>query len=146
MTGTSEDSPVVVPPRAVQIARGLLVFVAMYHLAFPLLELFQTHLAGAKLIQGVTQNSFLLIVTTVLIWKLPSGHRWALRPATFSQVLTIITGAILWPTASDLIVIVLIADALSVMIIILLWVPSSARTFFTLARHHASVRATPSVL
>ncbi len=145
MTGTSASTPVVVPPRAVRMARGLLVLIAIYHLAFPLLEGFQTHLAGVRLIQSVAQNSFLLAITTALIWKLPTGHRWALRPATFSQVLTIVTGAILWPAASDLVVTVLVADVLSATIILLLWVPRSARAFFTPARQHASVRAAPGV-
>jgi hypothetical protein len=144
MTGTT-DPPVPAPPPTIQAARGLLVLVALYHVAFPLLELSQTHLAGVRLVQSVGQNAFLLLLAAGLIWKLPTGHRWARRPATFSQVLTIATAALMWPAASDLVATVLAADALSVTIIILLWVPSSTRTFFARPRHHSTVHATPSV-
>jgi NADH:ubiquinone oxidoreductase subunit 2 (subunit N) len=139
MTNTAADSPVAAPPHAIQATRGLLVLVALYHLAFPLLELLQTHLAGVKLAQSVGQNAFLLVLTAVLVCKLPSGHRWVRRPATFSQVLTIVTGALMWPAASDLVTTVLAIDAVSVTIIILLWVPSSSRQLFARSRRHSTV-------
>jgi hypothetical protein len=144
MTRTT-DLPVAEAPRTIQAARALLMLVVLYHLGFPLLELLQTHAAGVRLAQSIAQNAFLLVLTAVLICKLPTGHRWARRPATFSQILTIVTGALMWPAALDLIVTILAADALSVAIVILLWIPSSTRTFFARSRHHSTVHPTPSV-
>jgi hypothetical protein len=96
------------------------------------------------MIQSIAQNAVLLMVTALVIWKLPSGRRWVRRPATFSQVFSIVGAILIWPTTPALVSLVIAADVLSAAILILVWAPPASRAFFAPAQTRGARRPAPA--
>jgi hypothetical protein len=71
----------------------------------------------------------LLILTAVLIWKLPSGHPWARRPASVSQGFGTIFSVLSSAPLRALQTLIPFVDTIQLTVIVLLWVPRSSRTF-----------------
>lgn len=119
------------PPAAVQVTRVLLGLVALDHLVFLLVMGVDRRADGGHLVPSLVSNCFLLVLSTALVFALPTGHRWARRPATISQFFGVTLSALLWPAGTALVAVVPTVDVLSVAVIALLWGPRSSRKFFT---------------
>jgi hypothetical protein len=117
-------------PWAVRVARVLLGLIALDHLVFLLAILIDRRADGGHLIPSLVSNGFLLVLSTALVFALPTGHRWARRPATISQCFGITLSALLWPTGTVLVGVVPTVDVISVAVVALLWAPAASREFF----------------
>jgi hypothetical protein len=139
------------PPRPVTVARILLGVVAVDHVAVPAVSL--THIPALRAAVSVAHPAYdppaitravdtvlatslavhlpLLILTAVLVWKLPTGHPWALRPATVSQALGIVFSGLSSAPLPALHALVPVVDAVQLAVIVMLWAPRTSRAFFS---------------
>lgn len=138
------------PPRPVRVARVLLAAAAVDHIVVPAVTL--THVpalraavraahpaddpaAITRAVDTLTATSLavhlpLLILTAVLVWKLPTGHPWVLRPATVSQALSIVFSGLSSAPLPALHALFPVVDAVQLTVIVLLWGPRTSRDFF----------------
>lgn len=144
------------PVRAASVVLGL---VSAYHLAIALATvLLQPLLLHDILIQHPGASSTaatqtldastalslgvhlpLFVLTAVLAWRLPTGHPLALRPATISQLFGVVFAYASTPPFHDLQPFVPVVIAVQAAVVLLLWIPPTARSYF--AAHPRSRRS-----
>lgn len=148
------------------MARGLLALVAANHVVVPAIAL--THLPALRAAVATAHPTYddpavdravdtvltttlavhvpLLLLTAVLVWKLPTGHPWVLRPATVSQALGIAFSGLSSAPLPALHALTPIVDTVQLAVITLLWAVASSRAFFRAhprSRHARRLRVSP---
>ena len=138
-------------PVPVQVARALLAVVATSHLVVPIVmgaaqgalrnqlaaqhpEFGPAEIARSADIAVVSAGVFhgaLLAVCVLLLWKLASSRRWARRLATISQLLSVGFSVVSWTSSPMFHAVILVVGAAQLTLVALLWLPPTARRFFT---------------
>lgn len=131
-------------PRPLTLARALLVLVALSHLIVPIvmatrrselqaeiqrrqpdLDSASVRAAATTAVNAATVfHALLLILTIVLIMKLPTGRHWVLRLTIISQLASVGFSAVSWTQSSMFHPVLPIIDAVQIMIVvctILIW-------------------------
>lgn len=146
-------------PRPVRAASVVLGLVSVYHLSValaavllrPLLrqDIVLQHPAADTAAVGQTLDASttlslavhlpLFILTAILAWRLPTGHPFAVRPATVSQLFGIVFAYASTPPFRDLHPFVPLVIATQAAVVALLWFPAASRAFF--AAHPRSRRS-----
>lgn len=134
-------------PRSVQLARALLVVVAISHLVIPVVMIVDRSALGDQitrqhpefsagivtkavdiaLTSAVVFHGLVLILCIFLIWKLTSARSWIRRLTTLSQLLAVVFSVVSWSSSTMFHPVVLVLDAIQLVVVILLWTrPSQA--------------------
>ena len=137
-------------PAPVTTARILLAIVSAYHLFIPLFTITHLELLRSDLVRrtpGISSDGLdyaissattialtvhipLFLLTGILAFALSSGHPWALRPATVSQLFSIGFSTISTPPFDVLRLLIPAFIGVGIAIIVLLWAPRTSRAFF----------------
>lgn len=141
-------------PAPVRLARGLLVLVAVSHLAVPVVMwtdqgALSSKVAGAHpgfsaaevattvhstLIVASAFHGIFLLLCLLLAWKLPTARPWTRRLTTITQLLSVLFSAVSWSSSPMFHPVIPFIDAAEVVIVALLWGPRPARAFFSTAQ------------
>lgn len=144
-------------PAPVQLARELLVLVAVSHLVVPVVmwtdqgtlrsQIERSHsgfsatetatTVHSALIAAGVFHGILLLVCLLLAWKLPAARPWTRRLTTITQLLSVLFSVVSWSSSPMFHQVIPVIDVAEVVIAALLWGPRTARAFFAAdARHH----------
>jgi hypothetical protein len=148
MTTISTDRRV---PVVVQVARLLLVLVALSHLVVPIVmaagegalrDLIATQhpafgsaelarSADIAVVSGAVFHGVLLLVCLLPAAKLAGARPWTRRLTTVSQLLSVVFSVFSWSSSPMFHAVIPVVGVLQVAVVALLWVPGPARRFFT---------------
>ncbi|QKV73932.1 hypothetical protein [Amycolatopsis sp. Hca4] len=137
-------------PGAVQSARVLLAAIAISHLVTAVVlgidrsalrdqiasqhpELAATEVARSATVAvtaGAVFHGILLAVCLLTAWKLATARSWTRRLATVSQVLSVVFSVVSWSSSPMFHAVIPAVGAAQLLVVALLWTPSSAREFF----------------
>lgn len=137
-------------PAPVRVARVLLTAVAISHVAVPLFMAFDqsalrhqiatqhpdfgaaevARSATIAVTSGAVFHGILLLLCTLLAWKLAAGRTWTRPLATVSQLLSVVFSAVSWTSAPMFHTAIPIICAAQILCVALLWFPSTARKYF----------------
>lgn len=146
-------------PDSVIAATAVLGIVSLYHLGVALATLIgqsdlrvaialQRPRAGAEAIEQMLASATalslavhlpLFILTALLSLKLPTGHPFALRPATVSQLFGVAFAYASAPPFRGLQPLIPMVIAVQAAVVVLLWIPPASRAYF--AAHPKSSRS-----
>ncbi|MGI5232825.1 hypothetical protein [Actinoallomurus sp. CA-142502] len=141
-------------PAPVQLARALLVLVAVSHLVTPMVmragqsalrdQIASQHpdfgaaevrrSADIAVTSGAAFHGLLLVLCVVLAWKLATARPWTRRLATASQLLSVVFSVVSWSSSPMFHAVIPIIGAAQILIVALLWAPRPAREFFAKRR------------
>ncbi|MEQ0557592.1 hypothetical protein ABJI51_00820 [Amycolatopsis sp. NEAU-NG30] len=141
-------------PKPVRAAQVLLALVALAHLVIPVVMTARrdtlrdaiaaghpdfaaaevARAADLAVVSGAVFHGLLLVLCLLLVVKLAGGRPWTRRLATVSQLLSVVFGAVSWSSSPMFRAVVPVVALAQLAVVILLWAPATARTFFTAAR------------
>ncbi|WIX82532.1 hypothetical protein QRX50_18055 [Amycolatopsis carbonis] len=142
----------IAPPRepvVVQVARGLLGFVAVGHVVVPLVmwareAVLRNEIAVAHPEFGVGEvarsadvavgaavgfHVVLLVLCLVPVWKLGGGKPWVRRLVTVSKLLGLVFSMVSWSASGMFHAVIPVVGVLQVASVVLLWVPAGRKFF-----------------
>lgn len=143
-------------PAPVQLARGLLVLVAVSHLVVPVVmwtdqgtlesQIESGHsgftatetatTVHSTLIAASAFHGMLLLLCLLLAWKLPGTRPWTRRLTTITQLLSVLFSAVSWSSSPMFHQAIPVIGVAEVVIVALLWGPRPARAFFSARSKH----------
>ncbi|PPK65296.1 hypothetical protein V5P93_003734 [Actinokineospora auranticolor] len=119
-------------PAAVRVARVLLAVVAASHLGMvSVLWANRGSVAGSEVVSGSVFHGFLVLLCAVLVWRLASGRAWTRRMTSMSQVVSAVAMVVTWSSSGMFHGVIPALDVVQLVVVALLWVPRSARAFFS---------------
>jgi hypothetical protein len=141
-------------PKPVRAAQALLALVALAHLVIPVVltahrDVLRDAIAAGHpafdpaevaraadlaVVSGAVFHGLFLVLCLLLVVKLASGRPWTRRLATVSQLLSVVFGAVSWSSSPMFHAVVPVVALAQLAVVVLLWAPAPARTFFTAAR------------
>jgi hypothetical protein len=79
---------------------------------------------------GAAFHGILLVLCTLLVWKLTTARPWTRRLATVSQALSLGFSMVSWSSSPMFHAVIPIVGAAQILVVALLWAPRTAREFF----------------
>jgi hypothetical protein len=79
---------------------------------------------------GAVFHGILLVLCALLVWKLATARPWTRRLTTVSQLLSVVFSVVSWSSSPMFHAVIPVIGAAQVVIVVLLWIPRTAREFF----------------